>query len=61
MGLLHRTAQIAEEYLATLGDRRVGASLGFEDVLASLDAPAARAGRGRGGRARRARGARARA
>ena len=39
MGLLHRTAQIAEEFLATLGDRRVGASLGFEDVLASLDAP----------------------
>ena len=39
MGLLHRTAQIAEEYLATLGDRRVGASLGFEDVLASLDGP----------------------
>jgi len=39
MGLLHRTAQIAEEYLATLGDRRVGASLGFEDVLAALDAP----------------------
>src|SRR5687767_1500554 len=39
MGLLHRTAQIAEEYLATLGERRVGASLGFEDVLASLDRP----------------------
>src|SRR5918995_1548241 len=39
MGLLHRTAQIAEEYLALLPDRRVGASLGFEDVLASLDTP----------------------
>ncbi len=39
MGLLHRTAQIAEEYLATLGERRVGASLGYEDVLASLDRP----------------------
>src|SRR5829696_5915907 len=39
MGLLHRTAQIAEEYLATLGDRRVAATLGFEDVLASLDRP----------------------
>ena len=39
MGLLHRTAQIAEEFLATLGDRRVAASLGFEDVLASLDRP----------------------
>jgi glutamate/tyrosine decarboxylase-like PLP-dependent enzyme len=39
MGLLHRTAQIAEEYLAGLGERRVGASLGFEDVLASLDRP----------------------
>ena len=39
MGLLHRTAQIAEEYLATVADRRVGASLGYEDVLASLDRP----------------------
>src|SRR5829696_5598507 len=39
MGLLHRTAQIAEEYMATLPDRRVGASLGFEDVLASLNTP----------------------
>ena len=39
MGLLHRTAQIAEEYLATLPDRRVGATLGFEDVLAALDTP----------------------
>ena len=39
MGLLHRTAQIAEEYLAMLPERRVAASLGFEDVLASLDTP----------------------
>jgi glutamate/tyrosine decarboxylase-like PLP-dependent enzyme len=39
MGLLHRTAQIAEEFLALLPERRVGASLGFEDVLASLDGP----------------------
>ncbi|HET8952191.1 MAG TPA: aminotransferase class V-fold PLP-dependent enzyme [Solirubrobacteraceae bacterium] len=39
MGLLHRTAQIAEEYLATVGDRRVAASLGYEDMLASLDRP----------------------
>jgi glutamate/tyrosine decarboxylase-like PLP-dependent enzyme len=39
MGLLHRTAQIAEEYLATVRERRVGASLGFEDVLATLDRP----------------------
>jgi glutamate/tyrosine decarboxylase-like PLP-dependent enzyme len=39
MGLLHRTAQIAEEYLAMLPERRVGASLGFEDVLATLDTP----------------------
>ena len=39
MGLLHRTAQIAEEYLAALPERRVGASLGFEDVLALLDTP----------------------
>src|SRR5215211_3384850 len=39
MGLLHRTAQIAEEYLALLPDRRVGASLGFEDMVAALDRP----------------------
>src|ERR671910_872443 len=39
MGLLHRTAQIAEEFLALLPERRVGASLGYEDVLASLDKP----------------------
>ena len=39
MGLLHRTAQIAEEYLDTVRDRRVGATLGFEDVLAMVDAP----------------------
>ena len=39
MGLLHRTAQIAEGYLATLGERRVGAALGYEDVLAALDRP----------------------
>src|SRR5918994_7766969 len=44
MGLPHRTAQIAEEYLALLPDRRVGASLGFEDVLASLDTPLPEAG-----------------
>ena len=39
MGLLHRTAQIAEEYLDTVRERRVGATLGFEDVLATLDRP----------------------
>src|SRR5215210_2366178 len=39
MGLLGRTAQIAEEYLATVGERRVGASLGYEDVLSRLDGP----------------------
>jgi glutamate/tyrosine decarboxylase-like PLP-dependent enzyme len=39
MGLLHRTAQIAEEHLAGLADRRVGASLTYEDVLAMLDGP----------------------
>src|SRR5688572_20348438 len=39
MGPLQRTAQIAEEYLATVGERRVGAALGFEEVLARLDAP----------------------
>src|SRR3954453_20644241 len=39
MGLLNRTAQIAEEYLATVGDRRVAATLGYEDVFAALDGP----------------------
>jgi glutamate/tyrosine decarboxylase-like PLP-dependent enzyme len=39
MGLLHRTAQIAEEHLAGLPDRRVGASLTYEDVLAMVDGP----------------------
>jgi predicted glycosyltransferase len=39
MGLLHRTAQIAEEHLAGVSDRRVGASLTYEDVLAMLDGP----------------------
>src|SRR4051812_1869486 len=39
MGLLGRTAQIAEEYLATVGERPVRAPLAFEDVLARLDAP----------------------
>ena len=44
MGLLHRAAQIAEEYLAALPERRVGASLGYEDVLAMLDGPLPEAG-----------------
>ena len=39
MGLLHRTAQIAEEYLDTVAERRVGASLDFEDMVAALDRP----------------------
>ena len=39
MGLLNRTAQIAEEYLATVADRRVAASLDYEDMLAALDGP----------------------
>src|SRR5215213_2345524 len=39
MGLLHRTAQIAEEYLDTVAERRVGAPLGFEDMVAALDRP----------------------
>jgi glutamate/tyrosine decarboxylase-like PLP-dependent enzyme len=39
MGLLNRTAQIAEEYLGTVADRRVVASLGYEDVLSALDGP----------------------
>jgi glutamate/tyrosine decarboxylase-like PLP-dependent enzyme len=39
MGLLNRTAQIAEEYLGTVTDRKVAASLGYEDVLAAFDGP----------------------
>src|SRR5918999_5257832 len=39
MGLLNRTAQIAEEHLAGLPDRRVGSSLSYEEVLAMLDGP----------------------
>src|SRR3954452_13182161 len=39
MGLLHRTAQMAEEYLSTVREQRVGPSLGFEDMLATLDGP----------------------
>jgi glutamate/tyrosine decarboxylase-like PLP-dependent enzyme len=39
MSLLRRTAQIAEEYLDTIADRRVGESLGYEDVLAAIDTP----------------------
>ena len=39
MGLLERTARIAEEYLATVGERHVGATQGFEDVLTRLDSP----------------------
>jgi glutamate/tyrosine decarboxylase-like PLP-dependent enzyme len=39
MGLLNRTAQIAEEYLATVGDRPVAATLGYEDMVAALDGP----------------------
>src|SRR3954447_24990713 len=39
MGLLHRTAQIAEDYLDTVVERRVGASLAFEDIVAALDRP----------------------
>src|SRR4051794_11744523 len=39
MGLLNRTAQIAEEYLSTVADRPVAATLGYEDVSAALDAP----------------------
>src|SRR5919197_5968754 len=39
MGLLNRTAQIAEEYLATVADRPVAATLGYEDMFAALDGP----------------------
>ena len=44
MGLLNRTAQIAEEYLATVADRPVAASLGYEDVYTALDAPMPQSG-----------------
>jgi glutamate/tyrosine decarboxylase-like PLP-dependent enzyme len=44
MGLLHRTAQIAEEHLAALPSRPVAATLGYEDVLAALDGPLPNAG-----------------
>jgi glutamate/tyrosine decarboxylase-like PLP-dependent enzyme len=39
VGLLRRTAQIAEDYLAALPERRVAASIGYEDVLAAIDGP----------------------
>lgn len=39
MGLLRRTAEIAEDYLGTVADRRVGELLGYEDVLAAIDGP----------------------
>ena len=39
MGLLDRTAEIAEAYLAALPERPVAAPLSYEQVLASLDGP----------------------
>jgi glutamate/tyrosine decarboxylase-like PLP-dependent enzyme len=37
--LLRRTAELAEAHVGGLGERRVGASASYEDVLAALDAP----------------------
>ena len=39
MSLLRRTAELAEEYLDGIGDRRVGALTGYEEALAGLDRP----------------------
>src|SRR5918999_2731144 len=36
---LRRAAQLAEEHLDGLGERRVDAHVGYEDVLAALDSP----------------------
>ena len=39
MSVIRRAAELAEEHLATLGDRPVGAAIGYEDVVAALDEP----------------------
>ena len=39
MSLLRRAAELAEEHLASLGERPVGGSTGYEDVVAALDEP----------------------
>src|ERR671914_2989554 len=36
---LRRAAQLAEEHLDGLGERRVDAHVGYQDVLAALDSP----------------------
>src|SRR5213078_1357503 len=36
---LRRAAELAEEHLAGLAERRVGASISYEDVVAALDEP----------------------
>src|SRR5918996_453847 len=38
MSVMRRAAELAEQHLATLRDRPVRASVGYEDVLAGLDA-----------------------
>ena len=39
MPALRRAAALAEDHLAGIADRRVGALTGYEDVLAALDEP----------------------
>ncbi len=39
MTVLRRAAELAEEHLALLGERPVGGSTGYEDVVAALDEP----------------------
>jgi glutamate/tyrosine decarboxylase-like PLP-dependent enzyme len=39
MTVLRRAAQLAEQHIEGLTDRRVGPDVGYEDVLAALDAP----------------------
>ena len=39
MTTLGRAAQLAEEHIAGLGERRVGEYVGYEDLVAALDAP----------------------
>src|SRR3954453_922373 len=39
MSALRRAAELAEEHLAGLAERRVGAALSYEDAVAALDEP----------------------
>jgi hypothetical protein len=39
MSALRRAAALAEDHLAGLADRGVGATITYEDVLAALDEP----------------------